>query len=153
MNITLWDIVIWVTLGLCSFYVGRITSYNKDIWIAHEAFYHIDDDDYKFQPLLIYIPFFIFLIVNVVVYTLIYVSLVDGTSLLLQLGTVYVYAYPIGMILTTTLTAKRAIERISCKKDYISGNYVFEVLLDIIFYAGMLLLIYVSWRMGGVKQL
>lgn len=153
MNITLWDIVIWVTLGLCSFYVGRVTSYNKDIWIAHEAFYHIDDDDYKFQPLLIYIPFFIFLIVNVVVYTLIYVSLVDGTSLLLQLGTVYVYAYSIGMILTTTLTAKRAIERISCKKDYISGNYVFGVLLDIIFYAGMLLLIYVSWRMSGVEHI
>lgn len=85
MNITLWDIVIWITLGICSFYVGRTTSYNKDILIAHEAFYHIDDDDYKFQPLLIYIPFFIFLIVNVVVYTLIYVSLVDGTSLLLQL--------------------------------------------------------------------
>lgn len=153
MNITLWDIVILVTLGLCSFYVGRITSYNKDILITHEAFYHIDDDDYKFQPSLIYIPFFIFLIVNVVVYTLIYVSLVDGTSLLLQLGTVYVYAYSIGMILTTTLTAKRAIERISCKKDYISGNYVFEVLLDVIFYAGMLLLIYVSWRMSGVKHL
>lgn len=153
MNITLWKIVIWVTLGLCSFYVGMITSYNKDIWIAPEAFYPIDDDDYKFQPLLIYIPFFIFLIVNVVVYTLIYVSLVDGTSLLLQLGTVYVYAYSIGMILTTTLTAKRAIERISCKKDYISGNYVFEVLLDVIFYAGMLLLIYVSWRMSGVKHL
>lgn len=153
MNITLWDIVILVTLGLCSFYVGRTTSYNKDIWIAHEALYHIDDDDYKFQPLLIYIPFFIFLIVNVVVYTLIYVSLVDGTSLLLQLGTVYVYAYSIGMILTTTLTAKREIERISCKKDYISGNYVFDVLLDIIFYAGMLLLIYVSWRMSGVKHI
>ena len=153
MNITLLEIVILVTLGLCSFYVGRVTSYNKDIWIAHEAFYHIDDDDYKFQPLLIYIPFFIFLIVNVVVYTLIYVSLVDGTSLLLQLGTVYVYAYSIGMILTTTLAAKRAIERISCKKDYISGNYVFEVLLDVIFYAGMLLLIYVSWRMSGVKHL
>ena len=153
MNITLWEIVIWVTLSLCSFYVGRITSYNKDVWIAHEAFYHIDDDDYKFQPLLIYIPFFIFLIVNVVVYTLIYVSLVDGISLLLQLGTVYVYAYSIGMILTTTLTAKRVIERISCKKDYISGNYVFEVLLDVIFYAGMLLLIYVSWRMSGVKHL
>lgn len=153
MNITLLEIVILVTLGLCSFYVGRVTSYNKDIWIAHEAFYHIDDDDYKFQPLLIYIPFFIFLIVNVVVYTLIYVSLVDGTSLLLQLGTVYVYAYSIGMILTTTLTAKRAIERISCKKDYFSGNYVFDVLLDIIFYAGMLLLIYVSWRMSGVKHL
>lgn len=153
MNITLWEIVIWVTLGLCSFYVGSTTSYNKDIWIAHEAFYHIDDDDYKFQPSLIYIPFFIFFIVNVVVYTLIYVSLVDGTSLLLQLGTVYVYAYSIGMILTTTLTAKRAIERISCKKDYISGNYVFDVLLDIIFYAGMLLLIYVSWRMSGVKHI
>lgn len=153
MNITLWEIVIWVTLGLCSFYVGRVTSYNKDIWIAHEAFYHIDDDDYKFQPSLIYIPFFIFLIVNVVVYTLIYVSLVDGTSLLLQLGTVYVYAYSIGMILTTTLTARREIERISCKRDYISGNYVFDVLLDIIFYAGMLLLIYVSWRMSGVKHL
>lgn len=153
MNITLWEIVILVALGLCSFCVGRITSYNKDIWIAHEALCHIDDDDYKFQPLLIYMPFFIFLIVNVVVYTLIYVSLVDGTGLLLQLGTVYVYAYSIGMILTTTLTAKRAIERISCKKDYISGNYVFEVLLDVIFYAGMLLLIYVSWRMSGVKHL
>lgn len=153
MNITLWEIVIWVTLGLCSFYVGRVTSYNKDIWIAHEVFYHIDDDDYKFDPSLIYIPFFIFLIVNVVVYTLIYVSLVDGTSLLLQVGTVYVYAYSIGMILTTTLTAKRAIEHISCKKDYISGNYVFDVLLDIIFYAGMLLLIYVSWRMSGIKHL
>lgn len=153
MNITLWDIVILVTLGICSFYVGRTTSYNKDIWIAHEALYHIDDDDYKFNPLLIYLPFFIFLIVNVVVYTLIYVSLVEGISLLLQLGTVYVYAYPIGMILTTTLTAKRAIERISCKKDYISGNYVFEVLLDVIFYAGMLLLIYVIWRMCGVKHL
>lgn len=149
MNITLWEIVIWITLGICSFYVGRVTSYNKDIWIAHEAFYHIDDDDYKFKPLLIYIPFFIFLIVNVVVNTLIYVSLVDGISLLLQLGTVYVYAYTIGMILATTLTAKRAIERISCKKDYISGNYVFEVLLDVIFYAGMLLLIYISWRMSG----
>lgn len=153
MNITLWDRVILVTLGICSFYVGRTTSYNKDIWIAHEALYHIDDDDYKFNPLLIYLPFFIFLIVNVVVYTLIYVSLVEGISLLLQLGTVYVYAYPIGMILTTTLTAKRAIERISCKKDYISGNYVFEVLLDVIFYAGMLLLIYVIWRMCGVKHL
>lgn len=153
MNITLWEIVILVTLGLCSFYVGRTTSYNKDIWIYHEALYHLDDDDYKFNPLLIYIPFFIFLIVNVVVYTLIYVSLVDGTSLLLQLGTVYVYAYSIGMILTTTLTVKRAIERISCKKDYISGNYVFEVLLDVIFYAGMLLLIYVSWRRSGVKYL
>ena len=153
MNITLWEIVIWITLGICSFYVGRTTNYNKDIWIAHEALYHIDDDGYKFKPSLIYIPFFIFLIVNVVVYTLIYVSLVDGTSLLLQLGTVYVYAYSIGMILTTTLTAKRAIERISCKKDYISGNYVFEVLLDVIFYAGMLLLIYVSWRMSGVKHL
>ena len=57
------------------------------------------------------------------------------------------------MILTTTLTAKRAIERISCKKDYISGNYVFEVLFDVIFYAGMLLLIYVSWRMSGVKHI
>lgn len=102
MNITLWEIVILVTLGLCSFYVGRTTRNNKDIWIAHKALYHIDDDDYKFDPLLIYIPFFIFLIVNVVVYTLIYVSLVDGTSLLLQLGTVYVYAYSIGMILTTT---------------------------------------------------
>lgn len=153
MNITLWEIVIWVTLGLCSFYVGRTTSYNKDIWIANEAFYHIDDDDYKFEPSLIYLPFFIFLIVNVVVYTLIYVSLMDGTSLLLQLGTVYVYAYSIGMILTTTSTAKRAIERISCKKDYISGNYVFEVLLDVIFYAGMVLLIYVTWRMSGVKHL
>ena len=153
MNITLWEIVIWVTLGLCSFYVGRTTSYNKDIWIANEAFYHIDDDDYKFEPSLIYLPFFIFLIVNVVVYTLIYVSLMDGTSLLLQLGTVYVYAYSIGMILTTTSTAKRAIERISCKKDYISGNYVFEVLLDVIFYAGMVLLIYVNWRMSGVKHL
>ena len=153
MNITLWEIVIWGTLGLCSFYVGRITSYNKDIWIAHEAFYHLDDDDYKFKQLLIYIPFFIFLIVNVVVNTLIYVSIVEGISLILQLGTVYVYAYPISMILTTTLTAKRAIERISCKSDYISGNYVFEVLLDVIFYAGMLLLIYVSWRMSGVKQL
>lgn len=152
MNITLWEIVIWVTLGLCSFYVGRTTSYNKDIWIAHEALYHIDDDDYKLKPLLIYLPFFIFLIVNVVVNTLIYVSLVEGISLLLQLGTVYVYAYSIGMILTTTLTAKRAIERISCKKDYISGNYVFEVLLDVIFYAGMVLLIYVSCRMGGVNH-
>lgn len=49
MNITLWEIVIWVTLGLCAFYVGRVTSYNKDIWIAHEAFYRIDDDDYKFD--------------------------------------------------------------------------------------------------------
>lgn len=153
MNITLWEIVIWVTLGLCSFYVGRTTSYNKDIWIAHEALYHIDDDDYKFKPLLIYLPFFIFLIVNVIVNTLIYVSLVDGISLLLQLGTAYVYAYSIGMILTTTLTAKRAIECICCKKDYISGNYVFEVLLDVIFYAGMLLLIYVRWRMSGVKHL
>lgn len=153
MNITLWEKVIWVTLGICSFYVGRTTSYNKDIWIAHEALSHLDDDDYKFKPLLIYLPFFIFLIVNVVVYTLIYVSLVEGISLLLQLGTVYVYAYSIGMILTTTLTAKRAIEHISCKKDYISGNYVFEVLLDVIFYAGMLLLIYVSWRMSGVKHL
>lgn len=153
MNITLWDIVICITLGICSFYVGRTTSYNKDIWIAHQALYHIDDDDYKFNPLLIYLPFFIFLIVNVVVYTLIYVSLVEGTSLLLQLGTVYVYAYSIGMILTTTLTAKRAIERISCKSDYISGNYVFEVLLDVIFYAGMLLLIYVNWRMSVVKHL
>ena len=37
MNITLWEIVICVTLGLCSFYVGRVTSYNKDIWITHEA--------------------------------------------------------------------------------------------------------------------
>ena len=101
----------------------------------------------------IYFPFLIFLIVNVVVNTLIYVSLVDGTSLLLRLGLSYVYAYSIGMILTTTLTAKRAIERISCKKDYISGNYVFEVLFDILFYAGMLLLIYVSWRMSGVKHL
>ena len=82
MNITLWEIVIWVTLGLCSFYVGRITSYNKDIWIAHEAFYHIDDDDYKFDGVKIYFPFLISLIVNVVVNTLIYVSLVDGTSLL-----------------------------------------------------------------------
>jgi hypothetical protein len=153
MNITLWEIVIWVTLGLCSFYVGRTASYNKDIWIAHEALYHLDDDDYKFKPLLIYLPFFIFLIVNVVVNTLIYVSLVDGISLLLQLGTAYVYAYSIGMILTTTLTAKRAIERISCKSDYISGNYVFDVLLDVIFYAGMLLLIYVSWRMSGVKYI
>lgn len=153
MNITLWEIVIWIILGICSFYVGRTTSYNKDIWIAHEELYHIDDDDHKFKPLLIYLPFFIFLIVNVVVNTLIYVSLVEGISLLLQLGTVYVYAYSIGMILTTTLTAKRAIERISCKKDYISGNYVFEVLLDVIFYAGMLLLIYVSWRMSGVKHL
>lgn len=49
MNITLWEIVIWVTLGLCSFYVGRTTSYNKDIWITHEALYNIDDDDYKFD--------------------------------------------------------------------------------------------------------
>lgn len=153
MNITLWEIVIWVTLGICSFYVGRTTSYNKDIWIAHEALYYIDDDDYKFKPLLIYLPFFIFLIVNVVVNTLIYVSLVDGISLLLQLGTVYVYAYSIGIILTTTLAVKKVIEHISCKKDYISGNYVFEVLLDVIFYAGMLLLIYVSWRMSGVKHL
>ena len=85
MNITLWEIVIWITLGICSFYVGMTTSYNKDIWIAHEALYHIDDGDYKFKPLLIYLPFFIFLIVNVVVNTLIYVSLVDGISLLLQL--------------------------------------------------------------------
>ena len=153
MNITLWEIVIWVTLGLCSFYVGRTTSYNKDIWITHEALCRIDDDDYKFKPLLIYLPFFIFLIVNVVVNTLIYVSLVDGISLLLQLGTVYVYAYPIGMILTTTLTAKREIERISCNKDYISGNYVFDVLLDVIFYAGMVLLLYVSWRMSEVKHI
>ena len=73
MNITLWEIVIWITLGICSFYVGRTTSYNKDIWIAHEALYHIDDDDYKFDGVKIYFPFLIFLIVNVVVNTLIYI--------------------------------------------------------------------------------
>ena len=153
MNITLWEITVWALLAICSFYIGKTTSSNKEIWIAHEALYHLDDDEYDFNALLIYFPFLIFIAVNVFVNCLIHASIIYGISLLLKLGEVYVYAYSICMILTTTITAKKVIERIFCKRDYISSNRVANIILNIIFYACIICLIYISVRIGGVRHL
>lgn len=151
MDMTVWKVTVLSIFGICSFWVGRLTSYNNNIYIAHEALYHLDDDEYDFNALLIYFPFIIFVVVNVPVNSLIYKSIIDGVSLLLQLGTVYVYAYPICLILLTTLTTKKAIEGISCKRDYISSSLVVDMLLEGVFYLCIIILIYISWKMSVVK--
>lgn len=153
VNLTLWKIVTLAIFALCSFYVGWTTSFNNDIYLNKEAIKHMDKEHHRVNFMLIYYPFIVFLIVNVVVNSLIYRTLSDGTSLLMHLGVLHVYSYPICVILLTTVAAKKAIELISCKRKYVDCYSAFDLVLDVVFYLSIVVLVVTSAVMFETKLL